>query len=160
MDLSRLSFRTASERDLTTLVRLLADDPLGSSREVVSDPVQPEYAEAFRIIDSDPHQEVLVATLDGEVVGMLQITYVPSLTYRGSWRGQIEGVRVSARVRSLGVGRRLVEEAVDRARTRGCRMVQLTTDKERPRAIRFYEGMGFTATHEGMKLHLTRTPDG
>lgn len=156
--MERLTFREATREDVPTLVALLAADPLGSRREENVEPLPPEYYEAFEAIAADPNQELVLATQDGAVVGMLQLTFIPSLTYRGSWRAQIEGVRVDGSVRSQGVGRRLVEEAIARSRDRGCRMVQLTTDKERPRALAFYESLGFVASHEGMKLHLTPRP--
>ncbi|HSG46377.1 MAG TPA: GNAT family N-acetyltransferase [Longimicrobiales bacterium] len=149
-----LSFRLARESDLPVLVALLVDDPLGATRERLEDPLPASYHAAFQAIRDDPNQGLLLAQNGSEVVGMLQLTFIPSLTYQGSWRAQIEGVRVAGTARSRGVGRQLVEEAVRRAAQRGCRMVQLTTDKRRPRAIAFYRDLGFTPTHEGMKLHL------
>jgi GNAT superfamily N-acetyltransferase len=97
----------------------------------------------------------VVAERAGEVVGVLQLTFIPYLTYKGGWRALIEGVRVAAPLRSAGIGRRMFLWAIDRARQRQCRMVQLTSDKTRPEAIRFYESLGFVASHEGMKLHLS-----
>ncbi len=149
--------RDARESDLPSLVALLADDPLGATREDPSLPLSERYATAYAAIASDGNQALLVADLDGTVVGMLQLTLIPSLTYRGSWRAQIEGVRVARHLRSSGLGRLLVTHAVERARERGCGMVQLTTDKQRPRAVAFYESLGFTASHEGMKLHLAES---
>lgn len=149
-------FRRARRDDLPAVVRLLADDLLGAGRETVSEPLLPAYLQAFDAIESDPNQALAVAQdADGRVVGVLQLTYVPSLTHRGGWRAQIEGVRVAASLRSAGVGERMFEWAIDRARERGCRMVQLTTDRARPDAIRFYERLGFVASHVGMKLSLT-----
>lgn len=149
-------FRRARRDDLPAVVRLLADDLLGAGRETVSEPLLPAYLQAFDAIESDPNQALAVAQdADGRVVGVLQLTYVPSLTHRGGWRAQIEGVRVAAALRSAGVGERMFEWAIDRARERGCRMVQLTTDRARPDAIRFYERLGFVASHVGMKLSLT-----
>ena len=87
-------------------------------------------------------------------MGLLQLTFLPYLTYCGGWRAQIEGVRIAASERSQGLGRRMLEWAVERARARGCHLVQLATDKTRPQAKRFYETLGFVASHEGMKLHL------
>jgi ribosomal protein S18 acetylase RimI-like enzyme len=150
-------FRRARRDDLPAVVRLLADDVLGAGRETVSEPLLPAYLQAFDAIESDPNQTLAVAQgADGRVVGVLQLTFVPSLTHRGGWRAQIEGVRVAAALRSAGVGERMFEWAIDRARERGCRMVQLTTDRARPDAIRFYERLGFVASHVGMKLSLTR----
>jgi GNAT superfamily N-acetyltransferase len=133
---------------------MLADDVLGANREEYRLPLPAEYATAFEAIDRDPNNELIVAELDGRVVGVLQITWLPYLTHKGSWRALIEGVRVDASVRSEGIGRRLFTWAIERARERGCRMVQLTTDKARPDALRFYESLGFVASHEGMKLML------
>ncbi|MEX2500162.1 MAG: GNAT family N-acetyltransferase [Wenzhouxiangellaceae bacterium] len=133
---------------------MLADDPLGSKREDNTDPLPAAYQAAFKAIDSDPNNELVVAVLDNQVIGVLQITCIPYLTYRGGWRALIEGVRVSKAVRSSGVGRSMFEWAINRARERGCVMVQLTTDKSRPDALRFYENLGFVASHEGMKLKL------
>jgi GNAT superfamily N-acetyltransferase len=149
-----LSFRAATRGDLDDIVRLLADDPLGAKRETYTTPLPESYRRAFESIDKDPNNELVVATLTGRVVGVLQVTFIPYLTYRGSWRALIEGVRVDSSVRSGGIGRRMFEWAIERAKQRGCHMVQLTSDKSRPDAIRFYEGLGFVASHEGLKLHL------
>jgi GNAT superfamily N-acetyltransferase len=149
-----LVMRRAQRDDLETIVRLLADDPLGAKRERYELPLPPEYGAAFSAIDSDPNQELTVACLGGEVVGVLQLTYLPYLTYRGGWRALIEGVRIAAGVRAQGIGRNMFEWAIDRARARGCHLVQLTTDKARPDALRFYQSLGFVASHEGMKLSL------
>ena len=150
-----LTYRIATRDDLLAIVRMLAADPLGAARESVSEPLDAAYESAFAAIDGDPNNELLVADYDTTVAGVLQLTYLPSLTYQGGWRAQIEGVRVLADLRGQGVGRALLEAAIDRARRRGCRMVQLTTDLQRPDALRFYEQLGFRATHAGMKLHLT-----
>ena len=147
-------FRRARAEDVPAIVHLLADDPLGRARERDERPLPPSYLEAFAAIDRDPNQELVVAFRDTEVVGVLQLTFMPSLTYQGGWRAQIEGVRVDARERSRGLGRALFEWAITRARERGCHLLQLTTDKTRPDARRFYEGLGFVASHEGMKLRL------
>lgn len=149
-----VEFRGATPRDLPAVVEMLADDPLGSKREDNSHPLPAAYHAAFETVDSDPNNELVVAVLDKQVIGVLQITFIPYLTYRGGRRALIEGVRVSRTVRSSGVGRSMLEWAINRARERGCVMVQLTTDKSRPDALRFYENLGFVASHEGMKLKL------
>lgn len=149
-----LAFRRAVVEDLEDIVAMLADDPLGAQRERYELPLPQGYVDAFAAIQADPNQELVVAEYDGRVVGVLQMTLIPYLTYEGSWRALIEGVRVSSSMRGQGVGRSLFEWAIKRARERGCRLVQLTTDKARTDALRFYEGLGFTASHEGMKLHL------
>jgi len=159
MEQSDIEFRRAREADLSLIVRLLAEDPLGARRERLEDPLPNSYLEAFEDITADTNQNLVVATLGGEVVGVLQLTFIPYLTYQGSWRAQIEGVRVAEACRSKGVGRALFEWAIARARERGCHLVQLTTDAQRPDALRFYESLGFAATHHGMKLHLSRTVD-
>jgi len=150
-----LVFREAREPDLETLVGLLADDPLGKNREAMDLPLDPGYFAAFEAICADPNQELIVAETDeGHVVGMLQLTLIPSLTYIGSWRAQIEGVRVAKAARGEGVGKEMVAFAIQRAKARNCRLVQLTTDKQRPQALKFYLNLGMKATHEGLKLKL------
>jgi GNAT superfamily N-acetyltransferase len=149
-----LAFRRARRGDLPAIVHLLADDPLGAQREADVSPLPASYGAAFDAIDADPNQELVVAESGGAVVGVLQLTFIPSLTYRGGWRALIEGVRVAAALRSAGVGQRLFEWAIARARERGCHLLQLTSDKTRPEAIRFYERLGFVASHEGLKLPL------
>ena len=151
---SNPTFRLATRGDLGAIVRMLADDPLGSQREVASDPLPRAYHDAFEAIDRDPNQELIVAELDGRVVGTLQLTCIPGISRQGMWRGLIEGVRVDSSTRAMGLGRQMVEHAIERARARGCAMVQLTSDKSRRDAIRFYESLGFEATHEGMKRIL------
>jgi GNAT superfamily N-acetyltransferase len=123
-------------------------------REAYAEPLPESYYEAFEAIGRDPNNELVVAELAGRVIGVLQLTFIPNITYRGGWRAQIEGVRVAAEFRSSGIGRKLFEWAIDRARRRDCRLVQLATDKARPDAMRFYESLGFVASHEGMKLQL------
>jgi GNAT superfamily N-acetyltransferase len=140
--------------DLPDIVRMLADDMLGAKREEYASPLPESYCAAFEAIVRDPNNELVVGELDERVVAVLQLTCIPNLSRRGSWRALIEGVRVDSSVRSGGVGRRLVEWAIARAREKGCRLVQLTSDKRRRDAIRFYESLGFVASHEGMKLEL------
>jgi len=149
-----LFFRLARAENLSALVRMLADDPLGSLREVCSTPVATGYTEAFAAIEADPNNELVVAVIGEVIVGMLQITFIPYLTYQGRWRALIEGVRVSSSVRSLGVGAAMLQWAIERARHRNCVMVQLTTDRVREDALRFYERLGFAPSHHGMKLYL------
>lgn len=151
------TFRRATLADLPAIVALLADDPLGAGREQFSDPLPPAYRDAFAAIDQDPNNElVVVDSADQRVIGVLQLTFIPSITYQGGWRALVEGVRVAAGFRSGGVGQQMFSWAIQRARERGCHLVQLTSDKARPEAIRFYEKLGFVASHEGLKLHLGR----
>jgi GNAT superfamily N-acetyltransferase len=149
-----LTFRRARADDLVVIVRLLADDPIGRMRESSAAELDERYAEAFAAIKQDPNQLLAVAERDGRVVGVLQLSFIPGLTRRGMWRGQIEGVRVAAAERGEGIGRALIEWAVAESRKRGCGLVQLTSDKRRSGAHAFYEALGFQATHEGYKLPL------
>ncbi len=146
--------RTARDEDLPELVRLLADDPLGALRERYVLPLPEAYLRAFEAIQADPNNELVVLDQDGTLVGMMQLTFIPYLTHQGRWRALVEGVRVDGSCRGQGLGRRMFEWAIERARLRGCAMVQLTTDKSRPAALGFYRGLGFVDSHEGMKLHL------
>ncbi len=149
-----IAFRRARAPDLPAIVGLLADDPIGRSREDASEPLLAAYLDAFGAIEADPNQLLAVATAGGEVVGTLQITFIPGLSRKGMWRGQIEGVRIAGSHRGAGLGRRAFEWAIEECRARGCRLVQLTTDRERPGAHRFYGQLGFTASHLGYKKTL------
>jgi GNAT superfamily N-acetyltransferase len=149
-----VSFRAATSQDLPAIVSLLADDDLGSTREDPSIPLSRAYLAAFESIEADPNNELIVAVRDDQIMGVLQATFIPYLTYQGGWRALIEGVRVAKGARSAGIGRSMFKWAISRARERKCILVQLTTDKSRPDALRFYENLGFVASHEGLKLRL------
>lgn len=149
-----LSMRLASGDDLPAIVALLADDENGALREDASLPLDPGYAAAFAAIAADRNQELAVAELDGRVVGTLQLSYLPGLSYRGAWRGQIEAVRIARTLRGRGLGGEMVGWAVARCRARGCRLVQLTSQSNRVAAHRFYERLGWTKSHAGFKLKL------
>ncbi len=152
---STFTIRLATVLDLPKIVFLLADDPLGATRERFKNPLPESYQKAFVLIDQDNNNELLVLENERDgVVGVLQITYIPYLTYQGSWRALIEGVRIDKSHRAGGLGSMLVLEAIERAKQKNCRLVQLTSDKARPEAIQFYEKLGFTASHEGLKLKL------
>ncbi|MDL4842356.1 GNAT family N-acetyltransferase [Aquibacillus rhizosphaerae] len=151
---TEIKFRIATEKDLDYIVTLLADDDLGSKRENNDYPLPNSYIKAFEAITSDPNNELVVACDGNQVVGVQQITFTPYITYQGGWRATIEGVRTSASVRGKGVGTKLIKWAIQRAAERGCHLVQLTTDKKRSEALRFYERLGFIATHEGLKLKI------
>lgn len=153
-------FRPATEDDVAAIVALLADDGLGRGRENPSLPLDRRYLDAFAALDADPNQLLVVAERDGAVTGCLQLTFIPGLSRLGMWRGQIEAVRVAASERGTGLGGAMVEWAIERCRERGCGLVQLTTDKTRADAHRFYERLGFVASHEGMKLSLAPPPAG
>jgi ribosomal protein S18 acetylase RimI-like enzyme len=152
-----LTIRRARRADLAAIIELLADDELGKQREEPGPPPNPRYAEAFDAIDNDPNQFLVVAETDGCVVGCLQLSFLPGLSRVGRRRGQIESVRVASTMRGSGLGRRLFDWAIQECRNRGCGLVQLTTDKSRPDALRFYESQGFVASHEGLKLQLENT---
>lgn len=149
-----VEFRNAVRDDLERIVEMLADDVLGKERERFEQPLPNSYIQAFEAIEADPNNELIVACLDDEIVGVQQITFTPHIARQGSWRATIEGVRTAASVRSKGIGRQMITWAIERAKERGCRMVQLTSDKQREDALRFYGQLGFEATHEGLKLQL------
>ncbi len=149
-----IQYRQASTADLPALVQMLADDPLGATREDPGKPLNPAYLNSFQHIDQDPNNELIVAEHGHELVAMLQLTFIPYLTHTGSWRCLIEGVRVQSKYRGQGLGQQLFEWAIERAKQRGCLLVQLTSDKQRPDAIRFYQQLGFVASHEGFKRLL------
>jgi GNAT superfamily N-acetyltransferase len=152
-----ISFRQARFSDLAAIVALLAADELGKDRETITTPVDDRYVSAFRAIEADANQELVVVVQGNDVVGTLQLSYLPGLARRGSWRGQIEAVRISETLRGAGLGQRMIEWAIDRCKARGCTLVQLTSDKKRADAHRFYERLGFVASHEGYKLTLANT---
>jgi ribosomal protein S18 acetylase RimI-like enzyme len=151
-----VKIRRAERADVPAIVALLADDVLGAKRERNENPLPKAYGLAFEAIAADPNHELLVAELDGRIIGTLQLTFLPGLSRQGMWRAQIEGVRVSSKERGHRVGEQLVRHAIDRAREKGCGLVQLTSDKQRTDAVRFYERLGFSASHEGLKLQLLR----
>lgn len=147
-------FRDATLADLPAIIALLADDAFGRQREVVSDPVDARYVAAFQAIAVDPNQRLAVADIDGTIVGTLQLSFIPGLGRLGAWRGQIEAVRIAAERRGGGLGQQMMAWAFEQFRARDCRLVQLTTDKARTDAHRFYERLGFTASHVGYKRLL------
>jgi ribosomal protein S18 acetylase RimI-like enzyme len=149
-----VEIRQARRDDLPAIIGLLADDALGSAREDTRPPLHEGYATAFDAIARDDNQLLVVADDGGVVVGCLQITFIPGLSRKGMWRGQIESVRVASARRGAGIGRVLIEWAIATCRARGCGFVQLTSDKTRTRAHAFYARLGFVASHEGMKLKL------
>jgi GNAT superfamily N-acetyltransferase len=150
----KLKFRKARKNDISNLVNLLADDDLGAKREDISRPLNQSYIDAFQSIEKDTNNELTIVESEGELVGMLQLTFIPYLTHTGSWRCLIEGVRIAENFRGKGLGTKFISWAIERARERNCSIVQLTSDKQRPGALRFYESLGFSATHEGFKLKI------
>ncbi len=149
-----MRIRAARIEDVPAIVKMLAQDPLGEQREDYQNPLPNEYYSAFKNIDQDANQELVVALFNKEIIGTLQLTFIPYLTYRGGMRAQIEAVRIRSDQRGKGVGEELFRWAIKRAKLQGAHVVQLTTDKQRPDALRFYEKLGFRASHEGMKLHF------
>ncbi len=146
--------RRATEDDLPAVVRLLADDPLGATREGSAEPLADAYRAAFAAMEAQAGNELLVAVIALEVVGCLQLTVIPGISRLGASRAQIEGVRVATAHRGAGIGEALMQHAIARATQEGCSLVQLTTDVTRADAKRFYERLGFEATHVGLKLRL------
>jgi GNAT superfamily N-acetyltransferase len=152
---NHITFRTAALADLSSIVQLLANDELGRRREAAGPTLDARYIAAFNAIEADPNQQLAVAVDGaGAVVGTLQLSFIPGIARTGAWRGQIEAVRIAQALRGSGVGQQMFEWAIAQCRARGCTLVQLTTDKGRPDAHRFYEKLGFVASHEGYKLGL------
>jgi ribosomal protein S18 acetylase RimI-like enzyme len=152
--MSEITIRPARRDDLPAIVALLADDALGRQRETDSDPLPAAYWQAFDDIAAQGGNHLLVADRAGAVVGCLQLTIIPGLSRRGMRRGLVEAVRVSGACRGLGIGETLLRHAIEMSRAADCGLVQLTTDKSRPNAHRFYERLGFAASHLGMKLDI------
>jgi GNAT superfamily N-acetyltransferase len=150
---SEIEIRRATRDDIGPIVRMLADDQLGATRESADD-LGP-YLKAFEDIDADASQLLMVADAGGDVVGTLQLTIIPGLARKGALRGQVEAVRVRDDQRGNGLGGRLMAWAIEESRRRGCALVQLTSDVTRVDAHRFYERLGFVASHQGFKLKLT-----
>ena len=149
---TELIIRRAIAADVLQLIPLLIEDAIRVLDEAA--PGDPLYAQAFARIDADPNQLLLVGVLGGEVVATLQLTFLQYLMHRGRPVCLVEAVRVARRLRSQGIGAKLMHAAIDAAKDRGCARVQLTTHKQRLDAHRFYERLGFIASHEGMKLPL------
>ena len=150
-----MKIRKATKNDVEVIVRMIADDELGKERENFQTPLPPEYQMAFKKIDFDENQELMVVENEElKIIGTLQLTFIQYLTYRGGIRAQIEAVRIRKDSRGLGIGKIMFEWAILRAKERKAHLLQLTTDKKRPKAINFYKELGFKQSHEGMKMHL------
>lgn len=147
----RVTFRPAVRADLERVVALIADDAVAAAR---TGTFGPAHEAGFAAIEASPNDELWVAELDGEVVGTMQLTFVPGISRAGATRLLVEAVRVDARLRGQGLGRRLMEHAHARGRQRGCALAQLTSDKTRPDAHRFYRSLRYAQSHEGFKLPL------
>ncbi len=150
-----MNFRKANREDVPYIVAMIADDKLGKQRENYSIPLPENYYRAFDAITADNNQELIVIEEDAHgIIGTLQLGFIRYLTYGGGTRAQIEAVRIRKDQRSRGIGAQLFEWAIERAREKGAHLLQLTTDKKRPEALEFYKKLGFTASHEGLKLHF------
>lgn len=149
-----IKIREANSDDLSSIIQLLADDPLGAQREDSAMPPNAYYLEAWDNISKDNNAEIFIVEDQGRVIGVAQLDYLQYLTYQGGRRAQIEGVRVHQKYRNKGVGKQLIQFLIEKARQNGCHLVQLTTDITRRNALKFYESLGFVPSHIGMKLHL------
>jgi N-acetylglutamate synthase-like GNAT family acetyltransferase len=153
--ISSITIRRARRKDVDAIVRMLADDPLGSARERLEDPLPPSYFRAFEVLEHASHIRLVVAEDDdGTVIGCLQLCILPGLSSQGASRGLIEDVRVAAHCRSRGVGERIVRWAIAEARANGCKLVELLTHNTRVDAQRFYARLGFQPSHVGMTLRF------
>ena len=149
-----LTYRMATAADLPFLDRLAAEDDIGSARDAMRADHARQALEGLRAITADPNHALYIAERAGEAVGSFQLSFLPGVSRRGAWRGQIESVRVTASARGEGIGEAMMLWAVARCRDRGCGIVQLTSDRQREGAHRFYERLGFVPTHTGFKLGL------
>jgi GNAT superfamily N-acetyltransferase len=150
----RITIRRAAPADLPAIVHMLADDALGSLRERDESPLPESYAKAFEKIDRDENHELLVAELNGKVIGTLHLMFLPSISYQGGLRAQVESVRVDRKFQGQGIGSQIMIDVIQRAQQRGAHLMQLTTHNTRKNAHRFYERLGFKGSHLGMKLDL------
>jgi len=147
-------FRKARRQDLRAILELLNDGKMSSVLERIEDPMPQLYIEAFDAIEADPNQLLLVGEIESRIVASLQLTFIPGIAHQGAWRAQVEAVRVAGDLRSRQIGEAMMRHVIELARERGCALVQLTTNKARDDAQRFYRRLGFIASHEGMKLRL------
>lgn len=148
-----MALREARREDIRRVVEMLADDEIARSREDLTGDMA-SYNAAFDAIAADPNNTLYVWDENGAVMGCLQLTFLPGISYQGSWIAQVEGVRVDGSLRGTGIGEKMMETVIAKARERGCKQLQLTTNKQRSAAQRFYKRLGFVGSHEGMKLVL------
>jgi len=154
--MNNLTHRKVTLNDLPRLIELLLEDELGQARESKSAAVHENYIKAFHKIDIDPNQYLMVVENGDEIIGTCHLTIMPSLTFIGSTRMQIEAVRVAAKYRGQKIGSWMFDQAISYAKEHDVSIIQLTTNKKRPKAKHFYEKLGFEASHEGMKLYLRK----
>ncbi|MBX9578498.1 MAG: GNAT family N-acetyltransferase [Chthoniobacterales bacterium] len=152
--LQQLIFRRAEHRDLSAILKLIVEDELGKTRESLSEVPEPCYEEAFQKIAADSNHYLMVVELKSEIIGTCHLTLLPSLTFRGSTRLQVEAVRITEAFCGRGIGEWMFQKIFAYAHQKNVSIIQLTTNKVRTRARKFYERLGFRATHEGMKLYL------
>lgn len=152
-----MKFRKAKKEDVLKIVEMIADDELGKKRENFQNPIPKEYLKAFEKINTDENQELIVVENENlEIIGTLQLSFIQYLTYKGGIRAQIEAVRIRKDQRGIGLGKKMFEWAIKRAKDKKAHLLQLTTDKKRPKAIKFYEDLGFISSHIGMKMHFNK----
>lgn len=152
-----MTIRKAKKEDVPAIVKLIANDQLGSLREDFQDPLPEKYYSAFDNIHADPNQHLMVVESDQkEIIGTLQLSFIQYLTCQGGMRAQIEAVRIREDQRGRGLGKKMFRWAIAKSKEKGAHLLQLTTDKQRPEALRFYERLGFEASHEGMKLKFDK----
>jgi len=151
-----MNIRKTKRSDLPDIIAMLANDKLGAKREQFEVPLPQTYYDAFDRIDQDSNQNLMTIELEEEIIGTFQLTFIPYLTYQGGTRAQIEGVRIKDKFTGKGFGQKVFEWAIATSKKKGAHLLQLTTDKQRPEAKKFYEKLGFVASHEGMKLHFPK----
>lgn len=149
-----LTYRYATRADLPYMVALIAADDVGTQMDDPEQPDSAEYQAGLAAIDADPNQELFIVEAEGQIIGTFQLTYIPGIARKGMWRGLVESVHVSPEHRNRGYGSQMMRWAIERCRARGCGMVQLTSNKKRVDAHRFYRTLGFDQSHEGFKIFL------
>lgn len=149
-----LTYRNATAADLPFIIALIVEDSVIQTDDDPADAGHAEYVDALAEITADPNEEMIIVDEDGVAVGCFQLSYLPGLMRRGMKRGQIEVVHVAETHRNRGIGGEMMRWAVERCRQNNCSMVQLTSNKKRTDAHRFYERLGFLKSHEGFKLYL------
>jgi|SRR5579862_9045576 len=149
-----ITFRNATRSELPEIIRLLADDQIGVTREKYEEPLLPAYYAAFDAIHADNNCRLIVAELENKIIGTFQITFIRYLTFQGGKRAIIEEVRIDKSMRNKGFGKMMMEWAIQLAKENACHLVQLTSNKQRTQAIEFYKRLGFVASHEGLKLYV------
>ena len=152
--MEKLNFRTATEADLPFILQLAQQDDIGAQRDPLRSDHQSEALRGLRAINADPNHNLIIVEQDGQAVGSFQLSFITGVSRLGAWRGQIEAVRVSAQSRGQGIGTEMMRWALKMREERGCNLVQLTSDRKREAAHRFYENLGFSASHTGFRLKL------